>query len=94
MDPVQKALWFVESHLRDPLTLDEVAGHSGVSPYHLTRAFAAFAAIWSKWLSASGHKAAMLRRSNATEPNSILRPEAAASKSGYRSSLETAVPDR
>jgi AraC family transcriptional regulator len=41
MDPIQKALWFVESHLRDPLTLDEVAGRSGVSPYHLTRAFAA-----------------------------------------------------
>jgi AraC family transcriptional regulator len=41
MDPVQKALWFVESHLQDPLTLDAVAGHSGVSPYHLTRAFAA-----------------------------------------------------
>jgi AraC family transcriptional regulator len=41
MDPVQKALWFVESHLQDPLTLDEVASHSGASPYHLTRAFAA-----------------------------------------------------
>jgi AraC family transcriptional regulator len=41
MDPIQKALWFVESHLRAPLTLDEVASRSGVSPYHLTRAFAA-----------------------------------------------------
>jgi AraC family transcriptional regulator len=41
MDPIQKALWFVESHLQDPLTLDEVAGRSGVSSYHLTRAFAA-----------------------------------------------------
>jgi AraC family transcriptional regulator len=41
MNPVQKALWFVESHLQDPLTLDDVASRSGVSPYHLTRAFAA-----------------------------------------------------
>jgi AraC family transcriptional regulator len=39
MNPVQKALWFVESHLREPIALDEVASHSGVSPYHLTRAF-------------------------------------------------------
>ena len=39
MNPVQKALWFVESHLREPIALDAVATHSGVSPYHLTRAF-------------------------------------------------------
>lgn len=39
MNPVQKALWFVESHLREPIALEEVATHSGVSPYHLTRAF-------------------------------------------------------
>jgi AraC family transcriptional regulator len=39
MNPVQKALWFVESHLREPIALEEVAAHSGVSPYHLTRAF-------------------------------------------------------
>jgi AraC family transcriptional regulator len=41
MDPVQKAIWLVESHLRDPVTLDDIALGSGVSPYHLTRAFAA-----------------------------------------------------
>jgi AraC family transcriptional regulator len=39
MNPVQKALWFVESHLREPIALEEIATHSGVSPYHLTRAF-------------------------------------------------------
>src|ERR1043166_350169 len=39
MNPVQKALWFVESHRREPIALEEVATHSGVSPYHLTRAF-------------------------------------------------------
>ena len=39
MNPVQKALWFVESHLREPIALEEIAAHSGVSPYHLTRVF-------------------------------------------------------
>lgn len=41
MDPVQKALWFVESHSRDPITLEDVAKACNVSPFHLTRAFAA-----------------------------------------------------
>jgi AraC family transcriptional regulator len=41
MDPVQKALWFVESHFREPLSLEEVARACKVSPFHLTRAFAA-----------------------------------------------------
>lgn len=41
MSPIQKALWFVESRLAQPLTLEDVARHSGVSPFHLTRAFAA-----------------------------------------------------
>ncbi|HXW24400.1 MAG TPA: AraC family transcriptional regulator [Xanthobacteraceae bacterium] len=39
MNPVQKALWYVESHLREPIALEDVASRSGVSPYHLTRAF-------------------------------------------------------
>jgi AraC family transcriptional regulator len=39
-NPVQKALWFVESHFADDITLDDVADKCGVSPYHLTRAFA------------------------------------------------------
>jgi AraC family transcriptional regulator len=39
MNPVQKALWFVESHLREPIALEDVASRSCVSPYHLTRAF-------------------------------------------------------
>ena len=39
MNPVQKALWFVESHLREPIALEQIATHCGVSPFHLTRAF-------------------------------------------------------
>src|SRR3954466_8976212 len=41
MNPAQKALWYIESHLSAPLTLDEIAGVSGVSRFHLVRAFGA-----------------------------------------------------
>jgi AraC family transcriptional regulator len=41
MNPAQKALWFIESHLADTLTLDEIAGVAGVSRFHMVRAFAA-----------------------------------------------------
>ena len=41
MNPAQKALWFIESHLAEALTLDEVAAIGGVSRFHMVRAFAA-----------------------------------------------------
>src|SRR6201995_5275922 len=41
MYSAQKALWFIESHLAEALTLDEVAGIAGVSRFHMVRAFAA-----------------------------------------------------
>jgi len=41
MGPVEKAVWFVESHTRGPIGLDDVAKACHVSPYHMTRAFAA-----------------------------------------------------
>src|SRR5689334_3505111 len=41
MNPAQKALWFIESHLADPLTLDDVAAIGSVSRFHMVRAFAA-----------------------------------------------------
>ncbi|QCK87187.1 AraC family transcriptional regulator [Phreatobacter aquaticus] len=41
MTPVEKAVWFIESHLAAPVVLDDVARHCQVSPFHLTRAFAA-----------------------------------------------------
>jgi AraC family transcriptional regulator len=41
MNPAQKALWFIESHLGEELTLDEIAGVGGVSRFHMVRAFAA-----------------------------------------------------
>lgn len=41
MNPAEKALWFIESHLAGELTLDEIAGVGGVSRFHMVRAFAA-----------------------------------------------------
>jgi len=40
-NPAQKALWYIESHLSAPLSLDDVAGMAGVSRFHIVRAFAA-----------------------------------------------------
>jgi AraC family transcriptional regulator len=40
MNPAQKALWYIESHLAEPLTLDDVAGVAGVSRFHIVRVFA------------------------------------------------------
>jgi AraC family transcriptional regulator len=45
MDPVRKALWFIEGHSRDVLTLDDIAQACRVSPFHLTRAFASMTGI-------------------------------------------------
>src|SRR5436190_3114844 len=41
MNPAQKALWFIESHLASELTLDEIAPIGGISRFHMVRAFAA-----------------------------------------------------
>src|SRR3979411_449441 len=41
MNPAQKALWYIESHLAGELTLDDIAAIAGISRFHLVRAFAA-----------------------------------------------------
>src|SRR5689334_2234559 len=41
MNPAQKALWYIESHLAGELTLDDISGVAGVSRFHMVRAFAA-----------------------------------------------------
>src|ERR1700731_5037182 len=41
MNPAQKALWYIESHLAGELTLDEIADVAGISRFHMVRAFAA-----------------------------------------------------
>jgi len=39
MNPVAKALWYVENNFAGEITLDEIAGVAGVSRYHVSRAF-------------------------------------------------------
>ena len=41
MNPIGKALWYIESHFREEVSLDDVAAVAGVSRFHLSRAFAA-----------------------------------------------------
>jgi AraC family transcriptional regulator len=40
MNPVNKALWFIETHFSREITLNEIASVAGVSRYHTSRAFA------------------------------------------------------
>lgn len=37
--PAEKALWFVESHFADEVTLQQIAEAAGISRFHLVRAF-------------------------------------------------------
>src|ERR1700760_3797584 len=41
MNAAQKALWYIESHLATPLTLDEISAIAGISRFHMVRSFAA-----------------------------------------------------
>ncbi len=39
MNPVEKALWFIENHFGKDISLDDIAGVAGVSRFHLSRIF-------------------------------------------------------
>jgi AraC family transcriptional regulator len=39
MNPVGKALWYIESHFASEITLEDIANIGGVSRYHMSRAF-------------------------------------------------------
>lgn len=39
MNPVAKALWYIESHYAEDISLDELSAASGVSRYYMSRAF-------------------------------------------------------
>ncbi len=41
MNPVNKAIWYIERHLQSRMSLDDVARSAGVSGFHLLRAFSA-----------------------------------------------------
>ena len=39
MNPVGKALWYIETHFEEDISLDDIAAKAGVSRYYVTRAF-------------------------------------------------------
>src|SRR6185312_15540729 len=41
MNPVGRALWYIESHFSNELSLEEIATMGGVTRFHMTRTFAA-----------------------------------------------------
>lgn len=41
MNPVEKSVWYIESHFADEIRLEDVAVIAGVSRFHLVRAFGA-----------------------------------------------------
>jgi len=41
MNPMERALWFIESHFASEINLEDIAKAGGVSRFHLTRAFGA-----------------------------------------------------
>jgi AraC family transcriptional regulator len=41
MNSVEKALWFIENHFVEPITLEDIASVAGVSRHHMARAFGA-----------------------------------------------------
>jgi AraC family transcriptional regulator len=43
MSTIERAVWFIESRLSDPIRLVDVADAVGVSPFHLARLFHAVA---------------------------------------------------
>ena len=45
LNQVQSSLDYVEEHLMEPLTLQELADQIGLSPYHYYRIFGAYVGI-------------------------------------------------
>ena len=39
MEPIRRALWYIEGHYADPVELDDIAASAGVSRFHLSRTF-------------------------------------------------------
>lgn len=39
MDPISRAIWYIEHHFTNTITLEDVANCAGVSRFHLSRAF-------------------------------------------------------
>jgi AraC family transcriptional regulator len=72
MNPVSKAIWFVESHPQESIALDDIAQACRVSPYHLTRAFAAATGL-SLMRYVRGRRLSVAARKLAEGADDILR---------------------
>src|SRR5580704_6243598 len=81
LNPVGKALWFIESHFASDVSLDDVAAQGGVSRFHMTRAFAA-ATGWSVMRYTRGRRLTEAARSLANGASNIL---GVALEAGYNS---------
>jgi len=81
MKPVEKAVWFVESHFAEGIALDDIAEIAGVSRHYMTRAFGE-ATGRSVMLYAKGRRLTEAARSLASGGASIL---AIALEAGYGS---------
>ena len=87
MNPAQKALWYIESHLADELSLDEIAGVAGISRFHMVHAFVAATGLSLMTMCVSGASARRRARSPPARPISsisIRSPAAAGLRYGYR----------
>ena len=81
LNPVGKALWYIESHFASDLTLEDVASQSGVSRFHMTRAFAATTG-WSVMRYVRGRRLTEAARALANGAPDIL---SVALEAGYNS---------
>ncbi|HEV3164500.1 MAG TPA: AraC family transcriptional regulator [Isosphaeraceae bacterium] len=72
MEPVRKVLWFVESYSRTQITLEDISQACKVSPFHLTRTFAATMGI-SLMRYVRGRRLTEAARSLAQGADDILR---------------------
>jgi predicted transcriptional regulator YdeE len=87
VNPVGNALWYIESHSASDLTLEDVAAQSGVSRFHMTRAFAA-ATGWSVMRYVRGRRLTEAARTLASGAPDIL---AVALDAGYNCTSETSA---
>jgi AraC family transcriptional regulator len=71
MNPVGKALWYIETHFASDVSLDDVSAQGGVSRFHMTRAFAA-ATGWSVMRYMRGRRLTEAARSLANGASDIL----------------------
>jgi AraC family transcriptional regulator len=72
MNAVGKAIWFIETHFSEDVSLDDIAKSAGVSRYHVVQAFS-FATGCSVMSYVRGRRLTEAARSLANGAPDILR---------------------